>query len=288
MSAFATPDGLYQYRVMPFGMRNSPATFQRLINRVISGLTGCEAYIDDLVLHSDSWNSLMQVHMALFDRLRAARLTVNLAKSEFCQATVQYLGYVVGQVQIKPVTAKIDAILRYPAPRDKKSLMRFLGTIGYYRRFCVNLSSLINPLTNLLGKNVKFIWSKECSEAFERVKRLLMTSPVLITANYEKQFSLYVDASDVGIGAVLTQLCSDDVDHPISFYSKKLNKHQRNYSTIEKECFSLVSALHHYDVYVNVTRHPVLVYTDHNPFVFIERMKQKSKDFEVEFVNSEL
>ena len=147
----------------------------------------------------------MQVHRALFDRLREARLTVNLAKSEFCQATIQYLGYVVGQGQIKQVTAKIDAILRYAAPRDKKSLMRFLCTIGYYRRFCVDLSSLINPLTNLLGKNVKFIWSKECNEAFERVKRLLMTSPVLITANYEKQFSLYVDASDVGIGDVLTQ-----------------------------------------------------------------------------------
>ena len=120
-----------------------------------------------------------------------------------------------------------------------------------------------------------FIWSKECNEAFERIKRLLMTSPVLITANYEKKFSLYVDASDVGIGAVLTQLCSDDVVHPISFYSKKLNKHQRNYSTIEKECFSLVSALHH--VYVNVTRHPVLVYTDHNPLVFNERMKLKNQ-----------
>ena len=130
---------------MPFGMRNSPATFQRFINRVISGLTGCEAYIDDLVLHSDSWNSLMQVHRALFDRLRAARLTVNLAKSEFCQATIQYLGYVVGQGQIKPVTAKIDAILRYPAPRDKKSLMRFLGTIGYYRRFAlISRHSLIH------------------------------------------------------------------------------------------------------------------------------------------------
>ena len=134
-----------------------------------------------------------------------------------------------------PQCWEIDAILRYPAPSDKKSLMRFLGTIGYYRRFCVNLSSLINPLTNLLvDKNAKFIWFKECKEAFERAKRLLMTSPVLITANYEKQFSLYVDASDVGIGAVLTQLCSDDVDHAILFYSKKLNKHQRNYSTIEK------------------------------------------------------
>ena len=100
---------------------------------------------------------------------------------------------------------KDGLLMRKYRPSDKKSLMRFLGTIGYDRRFCVNFSSLINPLTNLLGKNVKFIWSKECNEAFERVKRLLMTSPVLITANYEKQFSLYVDASDVGVGAVLTQ-----------------------------------------------------------------------------------
>ena len=126
-------------------MRNSPATFHSFIYRIISGLTGCEAYIDDLVLHSDSWNYLMQVHRVVFDRLRAARLTVNLAKSEFCQATVQYLGYVVGQGRIKPVAAKIDVILRYPTPRDKKSLVRFLCTIGYYRRFCVNLSVLINP-----------------------------------------------------------------------------------------------------------------------------------------------
>ena len=181
-----------------------PSNLSEMDNRVISGLTGCEAYIDDLVLHSDSWDSLMQVQRALFDRLRAARLTVNLAQSEFCQATVHYLGYVVGQGQIKPVTAKIDDILGYPAPRDKRSMMRF----------CVNLSSLINPLTNLLGKNVKFILSKECNEAFERVKRLLMTSPVLITANYEMQFCLYADASDIGIGGV-SQLCSDDVDHPI-------------------------------------------------------------------------
>ena len=90
---------------------------------------------------------------------------------------------------------------------------------------------------------------------------------------------------DVGIGAVLNQLCSDDIEYPILFYSKKLNKHQRNYSTIEKECFSLVSALHHYDVYVNVTRHPVLVYTDHHP---LENETKKSEDFVVEFVNSEL
>ena len=89
---------------------------------------------------------------ALFDRLIEARLTVNLAKSEFCKGTVQYLGHIVGQGQIRPVTAKIEAILAYPVPKDKKSLMRYLGTVGFYRRFCVNFSTIVNPLTTLLCK----------------------------------------------------------------------------------------------------------------------------------------
>ena len=124
VSAFATPDGRYQYRVMPFGMRNSSATFQRFMNSTISGLHGCEAYIDDLIVHSDTWSEHMLLLRALFDRLIEARLTVNLARSEFCKGTVQYLGHIVGQSQIKPVTAKIGAILAYPVPKDKKSLMR--------------------------------------------------------------------------------------------------------------------------------------------------------------------
>ena len=104
-----------------------------------------------------------------------------------------------------------------------------------------------------------------------------MTFPVLITADYNQQFTLYVDASDVGAGAVLTQLCSDGLDHPISYYSKKFNKHQHNYATVEKECYALVLALQHFDVYINVTRFPVLVFTDHNPLVFMSRMKDKNQ-----------
>ncbi len=277
VSAFVTPDGLFNYCVMPFGMRNSPATFQRLINQVISGLSGCEAYIDDLVLYSESWDDHLLRLRLLFERLVEAKLTVNLAKSEFCRGTVQYLGHIVGQGHIKPVSAKIDSIAKYAIPKDKKSLMRFLGTIGYYRRFCVNFSSVVTPLTNLLGKNVKYVWTDQCCEAFDKVKRLLMSYPVLITANYDEQFSLFVDASDVGAGAVLTQLGSDGLDHPISFYSKKFNKHQRNYATIEKECFSLILALQHFDVYINVTKHPVLTFTDHNPLVFINQMKNKNQ-----------
>ena len=206
-----------------------------------------------------------------------ANLTVNLAKSDFCKATVEYLGHEIGQGQVKPVRAKIDAIVNYSEPKDKKSLMRYLGAVGYYRRFCVNFSTITYPLTELLAKNVKYIWSEECSNAFNKIKRLLTTSPVLITADYTEQFTLFVDASDVGAGAVITQRGNDETDHPVSFYSKKFDKHQRNYSTIEKECLSLILALQHFDVYINVTLHPVIIYTDHNPLTFINRMKNSNQ-----------
>ena len=277
ISAFVTPDGQYRYRRMAFGMVNSSATFQRLVNIVISGLEGCQAYIDDLIIYSDTWEEHMIRIRALFKRLADANLTVNLAKSDFCKATVEYLGHEIGQGQVKPVRAKIDAIANYSEPKDKKSLMRYLGAVGYYRRFCVNFSTITYPLTELLAKNVKYIWSEECSNAFNKIKRLLTTSPVLITADYTEQFTLFVDASDVGAGAVITQRGNDETDHPVSFYSKKFDKHQRNYSTIEKECLSLILALQHFDVYINVTLHPVIIYTDHNPLTFINRMKNSNQ-----------
>ena len=277
ISAFVTPDGQYRYRRMAFGMVNSSATFQRLVNIVISGLEGCQAYIDDLIIYSDTWEEHMIRIRALFKRLADANLTVNLAKSDFCKATVEYLGHEIGQGQVKPVRAKIDAIVNYSEPKDKKSLMRYLGAVGYYRRFCVNFSTITYPLTELLAKNVKYIWSEECSNAFNKIKRLLTTSPVLITADYTEQFTLFVDASDVGAGAVITQRGNDETDHPVSFYSKKFDKHQRNYSTIEKECLSLILALQHFDVYINVTLHPVIIYTDHNPLTFINRMKNSNQ-----------
>ena len=277
ISAFVTPDGQYRYRRMAFGMVNSSATFQRLVNIVISGLEGCQAYIDDLIIYSDTWEEHMIRIRALFKRLADANLTVNLEKSDFCKATVEYLGHEIGQGQVKPVRAKIDAIVNYSEPKDKKSLMRYLWAVGYYRRFCVNFSTITYPLTELLAKNVKYIWSEECSNAFNKIKRLLTTSPVLITADYTEQFTLFVDASDVGAGAVITQRGNDETDHPVSFYSKKFDKHQRNYSTIEKECLSLILALQHFDVYINVTLHPVIIYTDHNPLTFINRMKNSNQ-----------
>ena len=123
VSAFATPNGLYQHKVMPFGMKNSPATFQRLVNNVICRFDGCDAYIDDVIIYSDSWSDHLQRIRKFFDRLSKAKLTVNLAKTEFCHATVTFLGHLVGQSQVKPLEAKVNAISEFPVPKCKRQLM---------------------------------------------------------------------------------------------------------------------------------------------------------------------
>ena len=144
ISAFVTPDGLCQYTVMPFGMRNAPATFQHIINLVVSGLEGCAAYIDDVVIYSHTWEQHVRQLRSLFIRLKEANLTVNLMKSEFCHAKVIFLGHVVGLGQVAPVTIKVEAVCRFPVPTDK--LMRFLGMAGYYLKFCSNFSTVTESM----------------------------------------------------------------------------------------------------------------------------------------------
>lgn len=272
ISSFVTPAGLYSYKVMPFGLKNAPATFQRLMNRVVSALKGCAVYLDDLVVFSDTWHSHLQRVRALFDRLAEACLTVNLAKTDFARATVTYLGRVVGQGHVAPVQAKVLAVSEYPRPATKKELQRFLGLVGYYRSFCKNFSTVVFPLTELLKEKVNFVWSSECQNAFENVKALLCCSPVLAAPCFDRPFILHVDASQVGAGAVLLQKDDQGVVRPVSFFSRKFNSYQRNYSVIEKETLSLILALQHFNVYVGGGGTTV-VFTDHNPLTFLHSLR---------------
>ena len=277
ISAFATADGLFQYKVMPFGMKNSPATFQRLINMVLAGLHGCEPYMDDAIVHTDDWDTHLQIIREFFDRLSSAKLTVNLAKSEVCHATLTFLGHVVGQGKVKPIDAKVLAISEFPMPTCRRQLMRFLGMAGFYRKFCHNFSTITEPLTNLLKKGAKFIWSDKCQIAFDTVKAILMSTPVLLAPNFDKSFRLAVDASDIGAGAVLLQEDNNGVDHPVCYFSRKFNKHQKNYSTIEKECLALILAIQHFEVYLTFSVTPIVVFSDHNPLTFLHKLKNKNQ-----------
>ena len=273
LSAFITPNGLFSYNVMPFGLRNAPATFQRLMSRVLGDLEGCTVYLDDVVVVSDSWPSHVERVRALFLRLAEARLTINLAKCEFARATVTYLGRVVGQGKVRPVAEKIRAVQFYPPPTTKKELMRFLGLVGYYRGFCRNFSEVVAPLTDLLKMRVPFVWSPLCQQAFERIKSLLCEAPVLAAPRFDRPFALQVDASHIGVGGVLLQADELGLEKPVCFFSKKFNSYQLNYSTIEKEALALVWALTNFEVYLGSGAVPVVVYTDHNPLLFLNSLQ---------------
>lgn len=173
---------------------------------------------------------------------------------------------------MRPVEAKVVAIRDCPVPTTRKALRQFLGMAGYYRRYCRNFSSIASPLTSLLSTKVDYVWTPECQVAFDSVKTLLCHTPVLAAPDFTAPFKLEVGASTVGAGAVLLQDGEDGTDHPVAYFSSKFNRHQINYSTIEKEALALLLALQHFEVYVGSTPLPVVVFTDHNPLVFLSRM----------------
>lgn len=277
ISAFITTFGLFQFKVMPFGMCNAPATFQRSINYILHGLEGVSSYLDDLLVKSDTWIDHIARLRSLFLRLAEAGFTINLAKSTFGNGTVTYLGHVVGQGLTRPKQANVEAIVEYPTPNSRKSLMRFLGMVGYYRRFCSNLSSIAAPLTDMTSSKRKFQWNPDCEAAFQKLKLILITKPVLCAPNYSLPFMLQIDASANGVGGVLLQEDPErGVKHPISYYSAKLKKHQESYSTIEKECLSLILALKKFECYLPRGK-LITVFTDHNPLTFLHRMQHQNQ-----------
>ena len=158
ISAFVTPFGLYQYKVMPFGMKNAPATFQRMVNKLVGDIDGCEVYIDDVVIYSDNWSDHILQNKHFFQIMQETKLIISLMKIEFGKATVKYLENIVGQGQVRPLDAKIQTIAKFPIPTSWKELARFLGMAGYYRNFCLNFSEIAAPLS----KKVKFVWTDDC------------------------------------------------------------------------------------------------------------------------------
>ena len=179
----------------------------------------------------------------------------------------------VGQGQVASMSAKIEAIAKFPIPEGKKDLMRFLGMVGYHRKFCHHFSSLAEPLTALLKAGVKFVWIAKCQDVFEAIKSMLQSESILMAPDFDKQFKLYVDASDIGLGAVLLQEDVNGQDHPICYFSRKFNCHQRYYCTSEKEALALILSLQHFEVYLSSTAAPVLAFTDHNPLIYLQHMR---------------
>ncbi|KAL5003933.1 hypothetical protein ScPMuIL_017389 [Solemya velum] len=212
--AIIMPDGLYSYKTVPFGLKTAGAVFQRMVNKLLRQWDDVDAYLDDVMITSDQWNAHLRRLRDVFQKFLDANLTLNLAKCEFGSARVECLGHVVGLGKVLPAQAKIDGILKYPQPTNRREVRRILGSTGFYRRFCPNYSTVAAPLTDLLKKDRKFKWTPECEKAFQLLKQLLCSSPVVAAPNFARPFKLAIDSSNTGTGAVLFQEDESGFDHP--------------------------------------------------------------------------
>ena len=233
-------------------------------------------YIDDIVVPGNTWEEHMTKLRQVFKKLEEHHITVNLAKCEFGKATVRYLGHEIGSGFVKPLDCHIENIKNFKRPETKKEVMSFLGSVGYYRKFCKNFSEIAAPLTNLLKKSQVFQWTESCQQAFEKLKLMLMSKPVVVAPCPDKAFKLYIDSSELAAGGVLMQE-RNGILHPVAYFSKKYNVHQQRYSIVEKEALSLILNLNHFEVYLKYSPFPVEVFTDNNPLTFINKCKQNNK-----------
>jgi len=233
---------------MPFGLSGAPSTFQQMMDVLTKDTHDfAAAYLDDLIIFSDTWENHLQHTTLILQQLCKANLTVKPQKCQLGMAECTYLGHIVGRGVVRPELSKVEAIQAFSQPKTKKQVRAFLGKTGYYRKFIPNYSTLEAPLTDLTkNRPTKVTWTPECGLAFNELKTHLCTSPVLNSYNFSKPFIVQTDTSDRGVGAVLSQCSSDNHIHPVAYFSKKLLPCEERYSTIEKECIAVKQAFHFY------------------------------------------
>ena len=262
-TAFITHSGLYEFRKMPFSLVNAPDTFQRLMEVILSGVTrdGCQVYLDDVLVFGKTLCEHNTNLQRVLDRITEAGLKLKPRKCHFAQTAVEYLGHVVSEKGVQTDPRKIAAVEKYPTPRDLRTLRSFLGLTSYYRRFVPGFSKVAGPLHALTKKDVDYVWSPECEKAFQQLKELLTTAPLLSFPDFSRPFILETDASGAGLCAVLAQKQPDGTVHPIAYASRTLQKAEKNYGITELEGLGVTWAVKHFRPYLYGQK--CTVYTDH-------------------------
>ena len=248
-TAFNSPFGHYEFLRMPFGLCNSPSTYQRLVDYILMGLQDVKAfiYVDDLVICSPDLDSHLKDLQKVFDVFRPANLKFKPSKCQLAKTEIQYLGHKINEYGMQPADVKIRAVAEFPTPTNADQVRQFLGLVGFYRAFIKNCADISRPLTRLLKKDTVFTWEDNEQESFETLKRYLTCSPVLILPNFQKRFYLSTDASGFALGAVLEQVGEDNKKHPVAYASRHLRANEINYSAIEKEALGAYWGILHFN-----------------------------------------
>ncbi|KAK1662330.1 hypothetical protein QYE76_050489 [Lolium multiflorum] len=282
-TAFKTKFGLYEWLVMPFGLTNAPSTFMRLMNHVLREFIGkfVVVYFDDILIYSRN-ESDHTIHIRhVLQVLHDNQLYGNLEKCTFCKDKVIFLGYVVSKHGVEVDVSKIEAIQNWPTPMNVSQVRSFHGLAGFYRRFVPNFSTIAAPLNDLTKKGVVFEWGAAQDHAFDELKRLLTSAPLLALPDFNKQFEIECDASGIGIGGVLMQ-----EGRPIAYFSEKLSGAKLNYPIYDKELYALIRVLEVWQHYLWPKE--FIIHSDHEALKYLKAQSTLHKRLAkwVEFIES--
>ena len=271
LTVFRTPQGLWQFTKMPFGLQGAPATFQRLMNKVLSGMESFSAAcLDDIVIYRNSWQEHL-THLKVLQKIQQAGLTVNPRKCALAKQELQCLGHILGGGVIKPVKDKVEAIRMRERPTTRRQVKSFLGLVGWYRPFIRDFSTRAAPLSDLSSTTkTKIVWGEEHERAFQDLKGALCQKPVLQSPSFSLPFTIQTDASHRGIGGALLQGEGED-KKPVAYISRKLFPRETRYSAVELECLAVKWAIDSFKYYL-VGREFTLE-TDHRAPQWLESMK---------------
>jgi len=280
-AAFRTNRGLFEPLVMFFGLTNSPATFQTMMNDIFQELVMegvVVVYLDDILIYTETLEEHRTVTRRVLELLQEHKLFLKPDKCEFEQTKVEYLGVVVSHNSVEMDPVKVAGVADWPIPNTKKEVQSFLGFVNFYRRFVQDFSLHARPLFDLTKNDVKWKWSVDEQSAFDRLKTLITTAPILTSADNSRPFRIEADSSDFATGAVLSQQSPEDEKwHPVAFLSKSLSAVERNYEIHDKEMLAIIRAMEEWRHFLEGAEHQFEVFTDHKNLEYFRSAKKLNR-----------
>lgn len=274
ITSFRTMSGSYRFARSPQGLSTSPAAFQRACNIAFNAQLGkfLYCYIDDVVIFSKTFDEHIKQLDEVLGQMEKCGLKLGIEKCQFAASTVKYLGHFVDKDGIHVDHEKVVAIQKAKKPKNAKEVRSFLGAAGYYRKFIKNFAGIATPLSNLTRKKIRFKWTDECQDAFETLKRKLISAPVLTYPNNELPYVLHTDASGTAIGSVLNQVnASNGAEQPIAYFSRKLKDSELNYSISEREALAIFESVKFFQPYLWLQKFKII--TDHSALKYMFKNK---------------
>lgn len=262
LTTINTIHGLYSYKRLPFGVKTAPSIFQEVMEKILCGLNGVVSYFDDILIGGSTLEICKERTFAVLDRLNEFNVQANFNKCCFFSTKIEYLGHEISEKGVAPSSGKVQAVIEASSPRDLTSLRAFLGLLNFYSKFLPDLQPRLHPLHRLLQKEVKFEWSDECEEVFQKCKKDLINSPILSFYDPSKPLTIVCDAGPYGVGAILN-VVENGIERPIYMASASLSEAEKNYAQLHREALAIVFALKKFHKFV--FGHFVTIFTDCQP-----------------------